>query len=137
MQSRFKHLASIADIPFRERPDLSEFFEDQQSYGLGMHAGAITARDRNLSARAATIIVLLLERHHAVTGEWPAALEDIMPREETLDPNTLTPFVYALTPDGPFPFSLTAPAEATFIPEEVRDFTKPRHPLPVQNTKRR
>jgi hypothetical protein len=93
-----------------------------------------TRRGRNaaLCARAATRLILLLERHHALTGEWPASLEDIMPREETLDPNTLTPFVYTLTPEGPFPFSLLAPPEADFIREEDRDFTKPRSPILVQ-----
>jgi hypothetical protein len=90
-------------------------------------------REIALSARAATRIILLLERHHALTGEWPASLEDIMPRGETLDPNTLTPFVYTRTPDGHLPFSLLAPPEADFIREEDRDFTKPRVPIAVQN----
>jgi hypothetical protein len=91
-------------------------------------------RGRVLSTRTATRIILLLERHHALTGEWPASLEDIMPREDTLDPNTLTPFVYERTPGGPFPFSLVAPPEAAdFLPADQRLFTQPRRPIDEQN----
>lgn len=132
IRNHFQKLATIADVPFSVRPDIPEYPRDDLS-DADQFAAYISTRDRCLSVRAATIIILLLERHHAATGEWPAALEDIMPREETLDPNTLTPFVYTRTPDGPSPFSLLAPPEAEFIPAEQRDFTKPREPIAVQN----
>lgn len=137
----------IAERRVREVQDAAEFVDlptaDLVSRGLPKDyllaheafyiSRAVKDRAAALCARAATRIILLLERHHAVTGEWPASLEDIMPREDTLDPNTLTPFVYTLTPDGPFPFSLSAPPEAAFVREEERDFTKPRPPFPVQS----
>jgi hypothetical protein len=128
VRSHFERLAPVADVPFRERPEIPEYAHELP-YGINTYATLIAVRDQNLTERAATIIILLLERQHALTGEWPTALEDIMPREETLDPNSRTPFVYTLTPDGQFPFSLLAPPEADFIREEDRDFTKPRKPF--------
>jgi hypothetical protein len=118
-----RHKRATVDVP---SPGSAEFV-------TGGYGRIIDENDAARTEHHATRIILLLERHHALTGEWPAALEDIMPHEETLDPNTLAPFGYTLTPGGPFPFSLLAPPEADFIREEDRDFTKPRVPIAVQN----
>ncbi|MGP1310937.1 MAG: hypothetical protein ACTS27_12140, partial [Phycisphaerales bacterium] len=101
--------------------------------GLGMR------RDRTRTNLAATRVMLLLEKHHANTGAWPKALDEIMPREDTLEPNTDEPFEYSLTPDGPFPYSLRAPDEAAaFIYNaEDREFTRQREETPADEPRRR
>lgn len=128
----FLTLAALADLPTATRPTLPQS-NPSFPFDLSPNAGLIQTRDQYLTNRAATRIVLLLEKHHALTGKWPEALEEIMPLEDTLEPNTAEPFEYALTPDGPFPFSLRAPDEtAAFLPEAAdRDFTTPRPALGI------
>lgn len=126
-------LASIATLPWHERTSHTMPPKGAATNFVDMYERALREGDRRRTQRAAVRLLLLLERHHALTGQWPAALEDIMPREETLDPNTLTPFVYALTPEGPFPFSLAAPPEADFLLPDQRLFTQPRPSINEQN----
>lgn len=59
-------------------------------------------------ARAACV-VLAVYRHHAATGQWPAALGDIKPghmRIEPLDPYSGKPFGYAVIDGQPLVWSL-------------------------------
>jgi hypothetical protein len=134
---RFARRASThADSPRRDRPAFLSYghLTRAQLEYAELFVQLVRTRDRLQTQRRGVNLLLRLERHHALTGQWPAALEDIMPREDTLDPNTLTPFVYELTPDGPFPFSLAAPPEAAdFLPPDQRLFTQPRRPIDEQN----
>lgn len=67
--------------------------------------------DHARSRLAGVRVMLLLELHHAATGEWPATLADALAAEDRLDPVTGDEFGYARTPDDPArgPYTLEIP----------------------------
>lgn len=75
----------------------AEFAEEAVDAGVGL---LFMQKEIVAEERAATLLMLRLEKHHAETGTWPESLEDALPREQTLNPATGAPFVYRLASSG-------------------------------------
>lgn len=74
-------------------------------------------------------VMLLLEIHHAETGKWPQAIEDVLSVEEFTDPISGEPFHYERTPSDPHgrPYELRIPWENSVTTR--REINRPRSPI--------
>jgi hypothetical protein len=125
-------IAGVADMPKEVRVvTIDPALESESEIAVGECRMLMQARDQALGMLAGTRVILKLERHHARTGEWPDALEDIMTREETLEPNSGAPFVFSRMRNGPRPFAIRTPYEADglYRDEAAREITDRRAPI--------
>lgn len=96
----FEALERFAAMSYAERTAEGPPTPGAAGWFIGAFAQTFQTADVFRTERAATVALLLLERHHRLTGAWPATLEQAMAPERAIEPNSRAPFVYLPGSDG-------------------------------------
>ncbi len=88
------------------------------AYFLPGFGRVITQFEAVAAQRAATIVLLRLERFHALNGRWPATLEEAMTPAQAIEPVTGAPLIYLVGSDGLRPEIDDENAEA-YLPSDL------------------
>ncbi len=88
------------------------------AYFLPAFSRVIDQFETVAAQRAATIVLLRLERFHAMNGRWPATLTEAMTPEQATDPVTGAPFIYLVGSDGLSP-PIDDENEEAYLPSDL------------------